>query len=67
MVISRAGVPPEWECGAVLSGNREATAEISVKDVEVILAAALTGMTVDEFKAEAKKWLAAPSARGRFP
>jgi hypothetical protein len=45
----------------------EATAEISVKDVEVILAAALTGMTVDEFKAEAKKWLAAPSARGRFP
>jgi hypothetical protein len=34
----------------VLSGNREATAEISVKDVEVILAAALTGMTVDEFK-----------------
>ena len=33
-----------------------------MKDLEKILAATLTGMTVDEFQAEAKKWLAtAPS------
>jgi hypothetical protein len=39
----------------VLSGNREAMAKLSMKDLEVILAAPLTGMTVDEFNAEAKK------------
>jgi phosphoglycolate phosphatase-like HAD superfamily hydrolase len=43
----------------VLSGNREAMAKLSMKDLEVILAATLTGMTVEEFNAEAKKWLAA--------
>ena len=42
----------------VLSGNREAMAKLSMKDLEKILAATLTGMTVDEFNAEAKKWLA---------
>ncbi|MGZ3479039.1 MAG: HAD family hydrolase [Myxococcaceae bacterium] len=41
----------------VLSGNREAMAKLSLKDLEVILAATLTGMSVDEFRAEAKKWL----------
>jgi phosphoglycolate phosphatase-like HAD superfamily hydrolase len=43
----------------VLSGKREAVAKLSMKDLEVILAATLTGMTVEEFTAEAKKWLAA--------
>ena len=42
----------------VLSGNREAMAKLSMKDLEKILAATLTGMSVDEFNAEAKKWLA---------
>ena len=42
----------------VLSGNREAMAKLSMKDLEKILAATLTGMTVDEFQVEAKKWLA---------
>lgn len=42
----------------VLSGNREAMAKLSLKDLEKILAATLTGMTVDEFRAEVKKWLA---------
>ena len=42
----------------VLSGNREAMAKLSMKDLEKILAATLTGMSVDEFSAEAKKWLA---------
>ena len=42
----------------VLSGDREAMAKLSMKDLEKILAATLTGMTVEEFKAEVKKWLA---------
>jgi phosphoserine phosphatase len=41
----------------VLSGNREAMAKLSMKDLEKILAATLTGMSVDQFNAEAKKWL----------
>jgi phosphoserine phosphatase len=42
----------------VLSGNREAMAKLSMQDLVKILAATLTGMTVDEFQAEVKKWLA---------
>jgi phosphoglycolate phosphatase-like HAD superfamily hydrolase len=42
----------------VLSGNREAMAKFSRKDLEKILAATLTGMSVDEFRAEAQKWIA---------
>ncbi len=41
----------------VLSGNREAMAKLSMKDLEKILAATLTGITVDKFKAEVKKWI----------
>ncbi|HEY7317722.1 MAG TPA: HAD family hydrolase, partial [Candidatus Binatia bacterium] len=41
----------------VLSGNREAIAKLSLHDLEKILVATLTGMSVDEFDAEAKKWL----------
>jgi phosphoglycolate phosphatase-like HAD superfamily hydrolase len=43
----------------VLSGNREAIAKLSMKDLEEILAATLTGMSVDEFNGEVKKWIAA--------
>jgi phosphoglycolate phosphatase-like HAD superfamily hydrolase len=42
----------------VLSGNREAMAKLSMKDLEAILAATLTGMSVDRFQAEVKQWLA---------
>ena len=42
----------------MLSGNREAIAKLPMKDLEKILAATLTGMTVEEFQAEVKKWLA---------
>ena len=42
----------------VLSGDRAAIAKLSMQDLEKILAATLTGMTVEEFKAEVKKWLA---------
>jgi phosphoglycolate phosphatase-like HAD superfamily hydrolase len=43
----------------VLSGDREAMAKLTMSDLEKILAATLTGMTVDEFEAEAKKWVGA--------
>jgi len=41
----------------VMSGNREAIARLPMRDLEKILAATLTGMSVEDFKAEAKKWL----------
>jgi phosphoglycolate phosphatase-like HAD superfamily hydrolase len=41
----------------VLSGNREAIAKLSTNQLVEILEATLTGMSVDEFRAEAKKWL----------
>jgi len=41
----------------VLSGNREAIAKLSMKDLGKILVATLTGMSVEEFRAEVKKWL----------
>jgi len=42
----------------VLSGNREAIAKLSLHDLEKILVATLTGMSVEDFEAEATKWLA---------
>lgn len=41
----------------VLTGNREAIAKLSMPDLEKILAATLTGMSVDEFEEQAKNWL----------
>src|SRR5712691_11081436 len=41
----------------VLSGDREAIAKLPIDDLIKILAATLTGMSVEEFRAEAKKWL----------
>jgi phosphoserine phosphatase len=41
----------------VMSGNREAMAKLTMDDLFKILAATLTGMSVEDFKAEAKKWL----------
>src|SRR5205823_12867983 len=42
----------------VLSGNREAMAKLSQDDLMKILVATMTGMSVDDFNAEAKKWIA---------
>jgi phosphoglycolate phosphatase-like HAD superfamily hydrolase len=42
----------------VLSGDREAIAKLSIKELEEILEATLTGMSVDDFQADVKKWLA---------
>jgi phosphoglycolate phosphatase-like HAD superfamily hydrolase len=43
----------------VLSGNREAIAHLSTDDFLKIAAATMTGMPVETFRAEAKKWVAA--------
>ena len=42
----------------VLSGDREAIAKFTRKDLTEILAATLTGMTVEEFAAGVRHWLA---------
>ena len=41
----------------VVSGNREAMAKLSMKDLEKILAVTLTGMSVEEFGAQVTAWL----------
>ena len=47
----------------VMSGDREAIAKLPMQDLEKILAATLTGMTVDEFRAEARSGSRAPGIR----
>ena len=42
----------------VMTGNREAIAKLPMKDLEKILAATLTGMSVEEFRSEVATWLA---------
>ncbi len=42
----------------VMSGNREAMAKLTTDDLIKIAAATLTGMSVDEFRAEVKAWIA---------
>lgn len=42
----------------VLTGDREAIAKLPMADLEKILAATLSGMTVDQFEAEVSKWIA---------
>src|SRR5262249_7480964 len=52
----------------VLSGNREAIAKLDMHDLEKILAATLSGMTVDVFRAEVAQWLAqAKDSRWKRP
>jgi hypothetical protein len=41
----------------VLSGDKKAIAKLPMKDMMKILSATLTGMSVEEFTAEAKKWI----------
>ncbi len=43
----------------VMSGDREAIAKLPMADIEKIAIATLTGMSVDEFRAEAARWTAA--------
>ena len=41
----------------VLSGNREAIGKLSMDDLLKIAAATLTGMSVDDFRAEVQQWI----------
>jgi hypothetical protein len=41
----------------VLSGDHEAISKLSIEDLTKVLAATLTGMSVDEFNADVKKWI----------
>ena len=52
----------------VLSGDREAMAKLSPGDLEKILAATLTGMSVDAFRVEVEKWIgSAKDSRWKRP
>src|SRR5438552_5103097 len=53
-----AKVPPFSTVLEVLHGDRAAMEKLTMDDLMKILAATLTGMSVDEFSAEVKKWLA---------
>ena len=50
--------PPFSTVLELLRGDRAAMKELNLKDLEIIAMATLTGMPVDDFKAEVKKWLA---------
>jgi phosphoglycolate phosphatase-like HAD superfamily hydrolase len=41
----------------VMSGNREAMAKFTLEDLEKIVAVTVSGMSIEEFASEAKKWL----------
>jgi phosphoglycolate phosphatase-like HAD superfamily hydrolase len=58
LVEAKPGLKEVEPFKTVLSGNREEIAKLTTPDLEKILAATLTGMTVEEFKAEVTKWLA---------
>jgi phosphoglycolate phosphatase-like HAD superfamily hydrolase len=57
VVAKKPGLKTIEPFKTVLSGNREAMAKLSMRDLEKILVATLTGMSVEQFNAEAKKWL----------
>jgi phosphoglycolate phosphatase-like HAD superfamily hydrolase len=42
----------------VLSGDRKAAAKLTLRDIDKIAAGALTGMPLEEFDADVKRWLA---------
>jgi phosphoglycolate phosphatase-like HAD superfamily hydrolase len=57
LVKEKPGLKDVEPFKTVLSGNREEMAKLTTPDLEKILSATLTGMTVEEFKAEVTKWL----------
>src|SRR5262245_57439791 len=60
--------PPFNTVLELLKGDRAAMEKLSMKDLELIAAATLTGMPVDQFNTEVKKWIgAAKDARWKRP
>ena len=53
-----AKVAPYSTVLEILHGDRAAVAKLTLPDLEKLALATLTGMSVDTFQAEAKKWLA---------
>jgi phosphoglycolate phosphatase-like HAD superfamily hydrolase len=52
----------------VLSGDRAAIARLTMRDLEKIVVATLTGITTDQYQAEVKQWLAtAKDSRWKKP
>jgi phosphoglycolate phosphatase-like HAD superfamily hydrolase len=50
--------PPFNTVLELLHGDRAAMEKLNMKDLEVIAAATLSGMSVEDFKAQVKKWIA---------
>jgi phosphoserine phosphatase len=50
--------PPFNTVLELLKGDRAAMEKLNIKDLEIIAMATLTGMPVEQFNAEAKKWIA---------
>jgi phosphoglycolate phosphatase-like HAD superfamily hydrolase len=54
---------PDWKTAepykSILADDREAISKFTIQDFEKVVAATHTGMTVEEFQAEVKQWLAA--------
>jgi phosphoglycolate phosphatase-like HAD superfamily hydrolase len=60
--------PPFSTVLELLHGDRAAMEKLNMKDLEVIAAATLTGMSIEQFDAEVKKWLTeAKDARWKRP
>jgi hypothetical protein len=57
LVKAKPGLKDVEPFKTVLSGNQDEIARLTTADLEKILTATLTGMTVEEFKAEAANWL----------
>jgi phosphoglycolate phosphatase-like HAD superfamily hydrolase len=57
VVKAKPGLAKAEPFKTVLSGSREAMTKLTMKDLFKILAATLTGMSVDRFKAEVTQWL----------
>ena len=53
---------PEWKTTepfkSILADDKQAMFKFSIQDFEKVVAVSLAGMTVEEFQAEVKKWLA---------
>lgn len=57
IVKAKPGLAKVEPFKTVLSGDRAAMAQLSMNDLFKILAATLTGMTVEQFQTEVKQWL----------
>ena len=58
-----ANVAPFNRVLELLHGDRAAMEKLHMEDLMKILAATSTGMSVEEFSAEVKKWLGKPRTR----